>query len=133
MSVKAGETNWGLSETPFSDLSLPCHRRLAAKGEKGFGDVYTRMHPDRPAPTLTTRFHSISNGRFGHYDEDQVRGLSLREGATLQSFEDDYNFHGESMDAIARMIGNAVPPKLSAYMASWLWGLWHERSGSVPV
>ena len=133
MSVKPGEPNWGFSETPFGDLSLPCHRRLAAKGERGFGDVYTRIHPDRPSPTLTTRFHSVSNGRFGHYDEDQVRGLSLREGATLQSFEDDYKFHGESMDAIARMIGNAVPPKLSAYMASWLLNLWQDRSGSVPV
>ena len=127
MSVKPGEPNSGLSETPFGDLSLPCHRRLAAKGHSGFGDVYTRMHPDRPAPTLTTRFHSISNGRFGHYDQEQVRGLSLREGAALQSFGDDYGFHGESMDAIARMIGNAVPPKLSAYMAKWLLGLWKDR------
>ena len=127
MSVKPGESNRGFAETPFGDLSLPCHRRLAAKGEEGFGDVYTRMHPDRPAPTLTTRFHSISNGRFGHYDEEQVRGLSLREGAILQSFDDEYVFYGESMDAIARMIGNAVPPKLSAYMAKWLVGLWRER------
>ena len=131
MSVKPGEPNWGFSETPFGDLSLPCHRRLAAKGDKGFGDVYTRMHPDRPAPTVTTRFPSISNGRFGHYDEKQVRGLSLREGATLQSFDDEYKFHGESMDSIARMIGNAVPPKLSASMAKWLLGLWRDRSANV--
>lgn len=132
MSVKPGETNRGFSETPYGDLSLACHRRLSAKGKPGFGDVYTRMHPDRPAPTLTTRFHSVSNGRFGHYDEKQVRGLSLREGATLQSFQDDYEFHGESMDAIARMIGNAVPPKLSAYMADWLLRLWQSSRGVVP-
>ena len=130
-SVEPGEPNWGFAETPFGDLSLPCHRRLAAKGKQGFGDVYTRMHPDRPAPTLTTRFHSISNGRFGHYDAEQVRGLSLREGAVLQSFGEEYVFHGESMDAIARMIGNAVPPKLSAYMATWLVGLWRDRSEVV--
>ena len=131
MSVKPGEPNWGFAETPFGDLSLPCHRRLAAKGKKGFGDVYTRMHPDRPAPTLTTRFHSVSNGRFGHYDEEQVRGLSLREGAVLQSFGDEYVFHGESTDANARMIGNAVPPKLSAYMAKWLVGLWRDLGEEV--
>ena len=131
MSVKPGETNRGFGETPFGDLSLPCHRRLAAQGKKGFGDVYTRIHPDRPAPTLTTRFHSISNGRFGHYDEGQVRGLSLREGAALQSFEDDYEFYGTSMDTVARMIGNAVPPKLSAYMAKWLLGLWQDRGSSI--
>ena len=130
MSLNPGESNVGFSETPFGDLSLPCHRRLAATGNPGFRDVYTRMHPDRPAPTLTTRFHSISNGRFGHYDEKQVRGLSLREGATLQSFDDTYKFHGDSMDSIARMIGNAVPPKLSAYMAKWLLTLWRDRSNN---
>ena len=126
MSVRPGEPNFRFAESPFGDLTLRCHRRLDEKGQRGFGDVYTRIHPDRPAPTLTTRFHSVSNGRFGHYDEQQVRGLSLREGAALQSFPDEYEFYGESMDAIARMIGNAVPPKLSAHMAEWLLGLWQE-------
>ena len=125
MSVEPGESNFGFSKTPFGDLSLPCHRRLADKGKRGFGDVYTRIHPGRPAPTITTRFHSVSNGRFGHYE--QVRGLSLREGAALQSFGDDYEFYGEGMDNTARMIGNAVPPKLSAYMAKWLVGLWRGK------
>ena len=123
-SLSPGEPNWGLSETEFGDLTLACHRRLARKGKRGFGDVYTRMRPDRPSPTITTRFHSVSNGRFGHYDEEQVRGLSLREGATLQSFPEDYVFYGKGMDSIARMIGNAVPPKLSEYMARSLYGLW---------
>ena len=95
MSVEPGEPNFGFAETPFGDLSLPCHHRLASKGKRGFGDVYTRIHPDRPSPTITTRFHSVSNGRFGHYG--QVRGLSLREGAALQSFPDDYEFYGEGM------------------------------------
>ena len=126
MSVDPGQSNFGFAETPFGDLSLPCHRRLASKGKRGFGDVYTRMNPDRPSPTITTRFHSVSNGRFGHYDVEQVRGLSLREGAALQSFNESYTFYGDGMDAIARMIGNAVPPKLSSYMAKWLLDLWEE-------
>lgn len=126
MSVEPGEPNFGFSETDYGDLSLPCHRRLVEKGKRGFGDVYTRIHPGRPSPTITTRFHSVSNGRFGHYE--QVRGLSLREGAALQSFGDDYEFYGEGMDNAARMIGNAVPPKLSAYMAEWLVGLWRDAN-----
>ena len=128
MSVKPGEPNFGFAKSDFGDLSLPCHRRLADKGKRGFGDVYTRMHPDRPSPTITTRFHSISNGRFGHYDENQVRGLSLREGAALQSFPDDYEFYGKGTDTNARMIGNAVPPKLSEYMSEWLLRLWVESN-----
>lgn len=130
-SVRPGEPNFGFADSRFGDLSLPCHGRLEAKGTLGFGDVYTRMHPDRPSPTITTRFHSISNGRFGHYDENQVRGLSLREGAALQSFPDDYEFHGAGMDVVARMIGNAVPPKLSAYMAKHLVGSWREANASA--
>ena len=132
MSVKPGEPNFGFAESEFGDLSLPCHRRLTAKGKPGFGDVYTRMHPNRPAPTITTRFHSISNGRYGHYDDSQIRGLSLREGAALQSFGDDYEFCGSGMDSIAKMIGNAVPPKLSAFMANWILGLWKE-AGVQPA
>lgn len=85
MSVAPGEPNFGFAESEFGDISLACHRRLAAKGPQGFGDVYTRMSPDRPSPTITTRFLGISNGRFGHYDMGQVRGLSLREGAVLGS------------------------------------------------
>ena len=63
---------------------------------------------NRPAPTITTKFISISNGRFAHPDED--RAISLREGATLQTFPKDYHFIGDSIASIARMIGNAFPP-----------------------
>ena len=128
MSVNPGEPNFGFSDTPFGDISLACHRRLSDKGQKGFGDVYTRIHPERPSPTITTKFHSISNGRFGHYDKKQIRGLSLREGASIQSFPDEYEFYASNMDTVARMIGNAVPPKLSAFMAEWLVDKWSEGS-----
>ena len=131
-SVKPGEPNWHLKDSEYGDLRLGCHLRLEEKDKRGFGDVYTRMHPDRPAPTITTRFHSISNGRFGHYDQEQVRGISLREGATLQSFPEEYVFYGKSMDSIARMIGNAVPPKLSEFMAESLYGMWRDRS-EIPI
>ena len=130
-SLQPGEPNWNLEDTEFGDLRLPCHIRLEEKGQRGFGDVYTRMRPDRPSPTITTRFHSISNGRYGHYDTKQVRGLSLREGAALQSFEDDYVFYGRGMDTIARMIGNAVPPRLSKFMADRLYHEWRERGAFI--
>ena len=130
-SLKPGEPNWKLEDTDFGDLRLECHKRLTKKGSPGFGDVYTRMRPDRPSPTITTRFHSISNGRFGHYDTAQVRGLSLREGAALQSFGDDYEFHGGSMDRNARMIGNAVPPMLSKFMANQLYDLWDKNGRTM--
>lgn len=85
-------------------LELPCY----SSSEKKFPDTYGRMWWDKPAPTITTRFTSISNGRFAHPEED--RAISLREGATLQTFPRNYHFIGESIASIARMIGNAFPP-----------------------
>ena len=83
-----------------------------------FRDVYGRMYWNRPAPTITTRFHSLSNGRFGHPEED--RALSLREGAVLQSFPPDYRFTASSLSGIARQIGNAVPPALARHIGQTL-------------
>ncbi len=88
------------------DLILKCH-----KGNyKGHTDVYGRMAWDRPAPTLTGRCNSISNGRYGH--PNQNRAISLREAAALQSFPDRYEFFGASKN-IAMQIGNAVPVRFA--------------------
>jgi DNA (cytosine-5)-methyltransferase 1 len=120
-SAKPGESNSYLSSTPYGDLSLPCHRRVKRKLKTAcFTDVYTRMNPDRPSPTITTKCHSISNGRFGHYDTKQNRGISLREAAALQSFRDDYIFYpADGVCTVARMIGNAVPPLLAKSFADF--------------
>lgn len=121
-SAKPGQSNAYMSETEHGDLSLGCHQRVNKRmGSRCFSDVYTRMMPGRPSPTITTKCHSISNGRFGHYDMAQNRGISLREAAILQSFPDEYVFHPVGqIEPIARMIGNAVPPKLAQYFAGYL-------------
>ena len=82
-----------------------------ASGEKKFYDTYGRMWWDKPSPTITTKFFSVSNGRFAHPEED--RAISLREGATLQTFPKNYKFVGTSVASIAKMIGNAVPPEFA--------------------
>lgn len=81
------------------------------ESHKGHSDVYGRMFWDKPAPTITTRFNSYSNGRYGH--PTQNRAISLREGAVLQSFPLNYKFYSNSQVTIAKMIGNAVPPLLA--------------------
>lgn len=83
-------------------LVLECH-----KGDyDGHSDVYGRMFWNRPAPTLTSKCNSLSNGRYGH--PEQNRAISLREAASLQTFPDSYVFYGLDQQ-IARQIGNAVP------------------------
>lgn len=93
-----------------TDLQLPVYERHRKIGNFGFQDIYGRMFWDKPAPTITTRFYSLSNGRFGH--PEQNRAISLREGATLQTFPPDYVFKANSIADISRIIGNAVPPEL---------------------
>jgi DNA (cytosine-5)-methyltransferase 1 len=129
-SAKPGLNNGYLASTPYGDLSLPCHRRVKRKLKTAcFTDVYTRMRGDRPSPTITTKCHSISNGRFGHYDTTQNRGISLREAAALQSFRDDYVFYPEDgVCTVARMIGNAVPPLLARSFAEFSLRLLDGRS-----
>ena len=89
-------------------------RRISYKGS-GFRDSYGRMSWDKPAPTITTNFHKLSSGRFGHPEED--RAISLREGASLQTFPKEYIFYANSISAIAKMIGNAVPPEFAKRIA----------------
>lgn len=92
------------------DLQLECYRGM----DHIFKDVYGRMFWDKPAPTITTRFNSLSNGRFGHPEEN--RAISLREGATLQSFPLHYKFIETNITTVARQIGNAVPPEMAKHI-----------------
>ena len=83
------------------ELKLQCH-----KNKKGHSDVYGRLDWDKPSVTLTTKCISLSNGRFGHPEQD--RALSAREAAAIQTFPDDFIFIGSVWEK-GRQIGNAVP------------------------
>ncbi|MBC6995534.1 DNA cytosine methyltransferase [Neolewinella lacunae] len=83
-----------------------------------FRDVYGRMFWDKPSPTITTKFLSISNGRFAHPEEN--RGLTVREGAILQTFPQTYKFDSGSLALSAKIIGNAVPPKLATFFGNYI-------------
>jgi DNA (cytosine-5)-methyltransferase 1 len=88
-----------------SELALACHAT-----HSGHTDVYGRLRMDQPASALTTRCISLSNGRFGH--PLQNRALSVREAASLQTFDRDFRFFG-NLNSMARQIGNAVPTLLA--------------------
>jgi DNA (cytosine-5)-methyltransferase 1 len=97
-----------------SRTDLPVRYRLACHVRSdGFRDVYGRMAWSEVAPTITSGCVNPSKGRFLHPTRD--RAITLREAALLQGFPRTYKFdvkHGK--EAIALMIGNALPPPFIA-------------------
>ena len=73
----------------------------------GYSGAYGRLDSTSVAPTITRWVFHIGSGRFAHPRE--VRGLTMREAARIQSFSDDFHFLGSRNDQ-AGQIGNAVPP-----------------------
>lgn len=76
--------------------------------------AYGRLCWNEQAPTVTTRFDTPAGGRFIHPEED--RTLTPREAARIQSFPDDFIFYGNKT-TVCKQIGNAVPPKVSFFLA----------------
>ena len=82
--------------------------------KSGYGNTYAKLWWDRPSTTITRNFSCPSSSRCIHPRDS--RAMSIREGARLQSFPDDYEFYGS--DSMKRLeIGNAVPPLLSMAIA----------------
>lgn len=94
-------------------LIAKCHQKESGKTYSG---VYARMRGCQPSPTMTTQCYGFGNGRFGHYDMQQNRAISLREAAILQTFPANYKFFPAgkrvNISQVGKMIGNAVPVDL---------------------
>ena len=80
----------------------------------GFSSCYSRLAADEPAVTITVNFVHPASNRCIHPTLD--RALTAREGARLQSFDDDFAFAG-TRTQVVKQIGNAVPPLLGAAIA----------------
>lgn len=101
-----------------------------------YWSAYTRLAWDSPALTITANANFLGSGRFSHPTE--LRGITMREAARLQSFDDDFRFVtsmtndndtarvGIGMD----MIGEAVPPNLSQAIATHLAAQLDARSAT---
>lgn len=101
-----------------------------------YWSAYTRLAWDAPALTITANANFLGSGRFSHPTE--MRGITMREAARLQSFDDDFRFVtsmtddndtvriGLGMD----MIGEAVPPNLSQAIATHLATQLDDRASS---
>jgi DNA (cytosine-5)-methyltransferase 1 len=96
----------GLYELP--DEKRPsCH----AGKRHTYRSVYGRLRWHEPAPTITTGFGCMGQGRFVH--PSSRRTLTPHEAARVQFFPDFFRFGALKRGAYQRLIGNAVPPKLA--------------------
>ena len=86
------------------NADLPNHLKLNVKGAK-ISQIYKRLDPDKPSYTVTG-----SGGGGTHvYHWEEPRALTNRERARLQTFPDDFVFHG-GKESVRKQIGMAVPP-----------------------
>lgn len=92
------------------------------KNKESFLNRFSVVNPDGCCHTVVA--HIAMDGHYYIYptpnpNVDNVRSISIREAARLQSFPDDYFFEG-SRSAAFKQIGNAVPVLLAEKIASKL-------------
>lgn len=76
---------------------------------------YRALEWDKPSPTVVS--HLYKDGlMFIHPDIKQLRSITIREAALLQSFPMDFEFLGSNAYCF-KMIGNAVPVAFAKQIA----------------
>ncbi len=130
LPMKPDGKNWHTERKP-TELSLKRYKSVPPGGNRfdlpkelqpdcwlnkptGSTDVFGRLWWDKPSLTVRTEFYKPEKGRYLHPTED--RPITLREGARLQTFPDNFEFIG-SQTSVGRQIGNAVPCNLAYNIA----------------
>jgi DNA (cytosine-5)-methyltransferase 1 len=99
---------------------LQTHKNILA-----FLDRYKVVDPTGHSHTVVA--HICKDGHYYIYpDKNQVRSISVREAARIQSFPDDYFFEGGRTLAF-KQIGNAVPPLMAAALAKTINQLFNGK------
>jgi DNA (cytosine-5)-methyltransferase 1 len=94
--------------------------------------VYNKMsfpdRQDRPSRTITALCTRVSRESIIIRDaQDNLRRLTVRERGLVQSFPINYQFFGKTYPNKLKMIGNAVPPLLTFYIAQSMQEIPVER------
>lgn len=117
---KPEKAPWRTARDAIRDLPDPRHVNKSASiadhrfqpGARSYKG-HTGSYLDEPAKTLKAGVHGVPGGENMLRRADGfVRYFTVRESARLQTFPDDYKFHGAWSECM-RQLGNAVPVELA--------------------
>lgn len=122
-----------------NNRDLNIYKMAIEKWEKGVrlknSDIPKNMRTQKNITSFLDRFKVVDGkglshtmiahiAKDGHYyihpDKNQLRSISVREAARIQSFPDDYFFEGPRTSVFTQ-IGNAVPPLLAQEIAKTIF------------
>lgn len=106
-----------IANIPDPDLPNELHNHEYSKYKLKFNGYlgHREINSNKPAPTVTARGDSRGGVVVLHHPNN-LRRMSCRELATIQSFDLNYRFFG-TRSSVYRQIANAVPPKLARAIA----------------
>jgi DNA (cytosine-5)-methyltransferase 1 len=119
------------NENDLEIYSIAIHKMLDESKRLNYIDLPKRLKKHKNDTVFTNRFQVVNPSSFshtvvahiscdGHYyiypDKKQIRSISIREAARIQSFPDDFYFEG-GQTASFKQIGNAVPPLMAEGIA----------------
>lgn len=86
---------------------------------------YRNLEWDKPSPTVVAHLHK-DGYMFIHPDIEQLRTITIREAALLQSFPKDYRFVASNAYCY-KMIGNAVPVLFAKGIAEAMYDVLNSK------
>jgi DNA (cytosine-5)-methyltransferase 1 len=98
--------------------------------KSGFHNSYARLASWKPAIAVTSNMRKPSSARATH--PNQHRGLTVREGLRLQSFDDDFVVLGSRTSQYLQ-VGNAVPPLLALAVGREVVKAFHANAAEAMV
>lgn len=120
------------------EAPLSAEERRLNEESKRYHPVYNLMQfPDRfdrPSRTVTATCTRVSRESIVIKDPntDALRRLTVRERASVQSFPITYQYFGSSYSNRQKLVGNAVPPLLTYFIASSMRKVSPARAADIP-